>query len=80
MTSRTEFGQCAEEEEVKVSQCSNGGNGACSTQLVSSPLDQEILQLLKGSVLDNGVDDQHQGGSNPSPEGAGHENQCKARM
>jgi hypothetical protein len=81
MTSLTEFRQCTEEEEVKVCQRSNGSNSACSTQLVSAPLDQEVLQLLESSVLNNGIDDQHQGRSDSSPESTSNlKNKISARI
>lgn len=65
----TELGKGSKEEEVPIGQ---GGNNSCSasascTQLSRAAGNQEILQLLKGSVLNNRVDYENECGTNTTP-------------
>jgi len=64
----TQFGQSTKEKVVPITKNRNSFRQPMRTELRCAPPDEEVLQLLKNSVLDDWVDDQDQSWSNSSPE------------
>lgn len=64
----TQFGQSTEEKVVPITKNRNSFRQPTCTELLCTPLDENVLQLLKKGVLDDWVYDQDQRWSDPSPE------------